>query len=106
MPLAHESLTLIGKLNDAFALIYCVALAAAAAAIMQTDVHAARFFGAADAAATRTGMTMADPLSHSIRDRWEKPVRDRMSISQWNRAYAAGKEASIDTLIQEIHTLW
>jgi hypothetical protein len=71
-------------------------------ALKRNDVWAARILGIRDAVAERTGATLADPSVHELRAETERDVRARLGPDRWARAYAAGRKASIDSLLKDI----
>jgi tetratricopeptide (TPR) repeat protein len=100
--LARESLTRIRELGDKFAFVYALVPLAAAAALTGNDAWAARILGVRDAVTERTGATVVDHSVSDLREQAERHVRARLGASRWDRAYAAGRNASIDSLIKEI----
>jgi hypothetical protein len=58
--------------------------------------------GARDAVTERTGVTALDTSLHELRARTEQEVRTRLGPDRWARAYAAGRRASIDSLMTDI----
>jgi hypothetical protein len=36
------------------------------------------------------------------RERTEREIRERLGTDEWNRAYAAGRSASLDSLLSDI----
>jgi predicted ATPase/DNA-binding XRE family transcriptional regulator len=99
---ARESLIRIRALNDRFAFVYAVVPLAAAAALKGNDAWAARILGLRDAVAERTSAALVDALVHDLRARAEHDVRARLGPARWERAYAAGRAASIDSLLKDI----
>ena len=75
---------------------------AAAAVLKGDDAWAARIQGARDAVTERTGATVVDRSVHDLRDQAERAVRSRLGPKRWAKAYAAGRGASIDSLIKDI----
>jgi predicted ATPase/DNA-binding XRE family transcriptional regulator len=116
--LVRESLTHIRELGDKFAFVYASAPLdccfsttvisralvplAAAAALKGDDEWSARILGARDAVTDRTGTTAADESVDDLREQSERGARARLGQDQWDRAYAAGRRASIDSLLKEI----
>ena len=96
----RESLTLFRQLHDKFAIVYAMVPLAAAAALKGDDVWAARILGARDAVTERTGATVVDQWVHALGEQAERAVRARLGPDRWARAYAAGRGASIDSLIE------
>ena len=100
--LARESLTRIRELHDKFAFVYALVPLAAAAVLKGDDAWAARILGARDAVTERTGATVADKSVHDLNEQSEREVRARLGPGRWARAYAAGRSASIDSLLKDI----
>jgi ATP/maltotriose-dependent transcriptional regulator MalT len=98
----RESLSLIRELQDKFAFVHALMPLAAAAVLKGDDAWAARILGARDAVAERTGATVADQLAHELRTKAEREARVRLGESRWARAYDAGRNASIDSLLDDI----
>jgi predicted ATPase/DNA-binding XRE family transcriptional regulator len=103
--LVRESLARIRELHDRFAFVYALVPLAAAAVLKGDDTWAARILGARDAVTERTGVTVVDPSVRDLRERAEREVRARLGPDRWARAYAAGRAASIDSLMQDIDTI-
>jgi ATP/maltotriose-dependent transcriptional regulator MalT len=97
-----ESLTRIRELHDKFAFMYALVPLAAAAVLKGNDVWAARILGVRDVVAERTGITLMDATVHELRAQTERDVRARLGENRWARAYAAGRTASIDSLLKDI----
>ena len=100
--LVRESLTHIRELHDKFAFVYALVPLAAAAVLKGDDAWAARILGARDAVTERTGATVVDKSVHDLREQAEREVRARLGPDRWARAYAAGRSASIDSLMKDI----
>jgi tetratricopeptide (TPR) repeat protein len=100
--LVRESLTRIRELHDKFAFVYALVPLAAAAVLIGDDTWAARILGARDAVTERTGVTVVDPSVRDLRDRAEREARARLGTDRWALAYAAGRGASIDSLMKDI----
>jgi hypothetical protein len=100
--LVRESLTYIRALHDKFAFVYTLVPLAAAAVLKGDDAWAARILGARDAVTDRTGATVVDKSVDDVKDQAERHVRARLGPDRWARAYAAGRTASIDSLLREI----
>jgi hypothetical protein len=58
--------------------------------------------GVRDAVTERTGVTVVDPSVQDLRDPVERKARSRLGADRWDRAYAAGRVTSIDSLIKDI----
>jgi predicted ATPase len=98
----RESLTRIRELHDKFAFVYALVPLAAAAVLKGDDAWAARILGTRDAVTDRTGVTVVDKSVNDLRERAEREARARLGPNRWVRAYAAGRNASIDSLIKDI----
>lgn len=102
MALVRDNLTRIRDLQDKFAFVYTMVPLAAAAVLKGDEAWAARVLGARDAVTDRTGARIVD---HSVRDlleNAERRARERLGPERWGRAYAAGRGASIDSLLKDI----
>jgi hypothetical protein len=97
-------LTRIRALHDKFAFVYTLVPLAAAAVLKGDDAWAARILGARDAVIERTGVTLVDTRVHDLREQAEREARGRLGRDRWARAYAAGRETSIDSLLKDIET--
>ena len=97
-----ESLTRIRQLHDKFAFVYALVPLAAAAVMKGDDAWAARILGARHAVTDRTGVTPVDKSVHDLREHAEREARARLGRARWTRAYAAGRRASIDSLLKDI----
>jgi ATP/maltotriose-dependent transcriptional regulator MalT len=100
--LVRESLTCIRDLQDKYAFAYTLVPLVAAAVLKGDDLWAARILGARDAVSERTGATVVLKLVQDLRDEAERGVRARLGGEQWDRAYTAGRGASIDALMKDI----
>ena len=100
--LVRECLLRARTLHDRFAFVYALVPLAAAVALKGDDLWAARILGIRDAVAERTGATLADPSVHELRVQTEGNVRTRLGRDRWARSYAAGRTASIDSLLKDI----
>ncbi len=100
--LVRESLTYIRQLHDTFAFVYALVPLAAAAVLKGDDEWAARILGARDVVTERTGATVAEKLVTDLKDQAERQSRARLGPDRWARAYAAGRSASIDSLLRDI----
>ena len=97
-----ESLTRIRDLHDKFAFVYALVPLASAAVLLGDDAWAARIVGVRDAVTERTGVTVVDTSVQDLREHAERDARVRLGPDRWARAYAAGRVASIDSLIEDI----
>jgi predicted ATPase/DNA-binding XRE family transcriptional regulator len=98
----RESLKYVRELRDKFAFVYALVPLAAAAALRGDDAWGARILGVRDGITERTGTTVVDKSVQDLRDRAESEVRARLGPDRWQRAYAAGRVTSIDSLIKDI----
>ena len=98
----RESLTYIRQLHDTFAFVYALVPLAAAAVLKGDDEWAARVLGARDLVTERTGATVAETPVTAMKDQAERQARTRLGPDRWIRAYAAGRSASIDSLLKDI----
>ena len=98
----RESLACSRALQDRFAFVYALVPLAAAAALKGDDGWTARILGARDAATERTGSTVAANSVRDLREQAERQARARLGVDRWARAYAAGRSASIDSLLKDI----
>jgi predicted ATPase/DNA-binding XRE family transcriptional regulator len=95
--LVRENLNRIRELHDRFAFVYAMVPLAAAAALKGDDAWAARILGARDAVIERTGIAVVDTPVHDLREQAERDARARLGPDRWDRAYAAGRRASIES---------
>jgi predicted ATPase/DNA-binding XRE family transcriptional regulator len=103
LAIVRENLTLIRALHDKYALVYALGPLAAAAVLKGDDAWAARILGARDAITARTGATVVVRRAlDSILELTERDVRARLGPDEWARASAEGRQASIDSLLEEI----
>jgi hypothetical protein len=102
MALVRESLTRIRELHDKFAFVYTLVPLAAAAVLKGDDAWAVRILGSRDAVTESTGAMVADQSTGDLRERAERDVRQRLGPARWARAYAAGRQTSIDSLLKDI----
>jgi predicted ATPase/DNA-binding XRE family transcriptional regulator len=98
----RDCLERIRQLNDKFASVFALVPLAAAAALKGNDLWAARILGVRDAVAERTGATLVDTSVHDLRVQTERDVRARLGPDGWAQGYAAGRSASIDSLLRDI----
>jgi predicted ATPase/DNA-binding XRE family transcriptional regulator len=103
--LVRECLTYVRELRDKFAFVYAMVPLSAAAVLKGDDSWAARILGAADSASERTGATVSDRAVQDLREQAEREARARLGPDRWARCYAAGRVASIDSLIKDIDHL-
>ena len=100
--IVREGLAETRKLQDKFAFVAILIPLAAAAALKGDDAWAARILGARDAVSERTGAAIVDKSVQQLNERTERDARARLGPEKWARAYAAGRNASIDALIKDI----
>jgi predicted ATPase/DNA-binding XRE family transcriptional regulator len=100
--LVRESLLRVSELHDTFAFIYALVPLVAAAALKDDDTWTARILGMRDAITERTGITVSDKSVQDLQQSAERQARTRLGQDRWARAYAAGRVASIDSLINDI----
>ena len=98
----RTSLNYVRELQDKFAFVYALVPLAAAAVLRGDDAWGARILAVRDTISERTGTTVVDKSVHDLRDQAEADVRARLGPDRWSRAYAAGRVASIDSLIEDI----
>jgi predicted ATPase/DNA-binding XRE family transcriptional regulator len=98
----RESLGHIRQLHDTFAFVYALVPLAAAAVLKGDDEWAARILGARDAVTERTGARAAEKLVTDLEEQAKRQGRRRLGPERWARAYAAGRRASMDSLIRDI----
>jgi predicted ATPase/DNA-binding XRE family transcriptional regulator len=99
---ARDSLTRIRQFGDKFAFVYALVPLAAAAALKGNDAWAARILGVRDAVSERTGATVVDHSVDDLREQAERQVRARLGEDRWADAYASGRRASVDALLNDI----
>lgn len=100
--LVHESLVCSRDLKDRFAFVYALIPLAAAASMKGDAAWVARILGTRDSVTERAGATVSDASLRVLRDRAEQHARERLGPVRWARAYAAGRTASIDLLLNDI----
>ncbi len=99
---ARASLGCSRQLHDRFAFVYALTPLAAAAVLKGDHAWAARILGARDALTERAGATSVGKSVVDLRERTEREVRARLGPDRWERAHAAGRSASIDSLLKDI----
>ena len=102
--LIRDSLTRIRELKDQFAFVYAMVPLAAAAVLKGDDAWAARILGARDAVTDRTGLTYFDNSVSDVLNKCERGAPARLGAEQWAKAYASGRSASVDSLLNDIDT--
>jgi len=103
--LVRESLTRIRELHDKFAFVYALVPLTAAAVLKRDEAWAARLLGVRDAVTERTGVTVVDKSVQDLQEQSEREARTRLGPDRWARAYAAGRSASIDSLMDDIESV-
>jgi ATP/maltotriose-dependent transcriptional regulator MalT len=102
LAIIREALREIRKLQDKFAFVSALVPLAAAAVLKGDDAWAARILGARDAVSERTGAAVVDKSVQEVREQTEHGARARLGPDKWDRAYTAGRSASIDSLLKDI----
>ena len=100
--LARENLKRIRELHDTFAFVYTLVPLAAAAMLKDDAAWTARILGARDTVMERTGITLGDTQVQDLRQDAERKARARLGPERWARAYAAGRGASMDSLMSDL----
>jgi predicted ATPase/DNA-binding XRE family transcriptional regulator len=103
--LVRESLTRIRELHDKFAFVYALVPLTAAAVLKRDEACAARLLGVRDAVTERTGVIVVDKSVQDLQEHSEREARTRLGPDRWARAYAAGRSASIDSLMHDIESV-
>jgi predicted ATPase/DNA-binding XRE family transcriptional regulator len=103
--LVRQSLTLIRDLHDKWAFVHAAVPLAAAAALKGDDAWAARILGARDVVTERTGAKIVIKPAHDLSEQVERDARKRLGPDRWARAYAAGRQTSIDSLLKDIDSV-
>ena len=98
----REGLAYIRELQDKFAFVNILVPLAAAAALRGDDAWAAQILGIRAAVTERTGAAVVDKPAQDLRDHVEHGVRARLDRAEWDRAWATGRNASIDALMRDI----
>jgi hypothetical protein len=112
----RESLIRSLELRDRFAFVYALVPLATAAGLKGDDAWAARIhrrdwkqsqcslrtLGVRDAVTERTGATAVDQSVRDLREQVEREGRTRLGPDRWDRAYAAGRRTSLDSLLKDI----
>jgi len=99
---ARKSLICSCELHDKFAFVYALAPLAAAAVLKGEDSWAARVLGTRDAVTEQTGASSVDKSVRELLEQTEREVRGRLGSERWAEEYAAGRRASIDSLLRDI----
>ena len=98
----RESLFHIRRLHDTFAFVYALAPLATAASLKGDHAWAARILGARDAITDLTGATAADKSIDDLQEAARREGSASLGADRWARAYAAGRTASIYSLMHDI----
>jgi len=102
--LVRQSLIHIRELHDKWAFVHAVVPLAAAAALKGDDAWAARILGARDVVTERTGARIVIKPARDLSEQVERDARERLGPDRWARAYAAGRQTSIDSLLKDIES--
>ena len=105
MALVRQSLTYICDLHDKYAFVHAAVPLAAAAALTGDDLWAARILGVRDVVAERTGAALVVKPVQKLKEQVERNTRARLGPDQWRRAYRAGRQRSIESLLQDIDSV-
>ena len=100
-----ESLTYVRQLHDTFAFVYVLVPLAAAAVLKGNDEWAARILGAQDAVTERTGAAVAEQSLEELKEQAQRDAVARLGPDRWATSYAAGRNTSIDALLQDIEVV-
>jgi predicted ATPase/transcriptional regulator with XRE-family HTH domain len=101
--IVRESLTLMRGLHDNHAFVFALGPLAVAAMLEGDEAWAARILGARDAVTERTHATVGVRQSlDNLIGLAEREVRASLGPERWSRAYASGRTASIDSLLNDI----
>jgi predicted ATPase len=98
----RASLGQIRELHDKFAFVYALVPLASAAVLKGDHAWAARILGAGQAVTDQTGATVSDASVADLRQSAEEEACAHLGPDRWARARAAGRAASIDSLIHDI----
>jgi predicted ATPase/DNA-binding XRE family transcriptional regulator len=102
---ARQSLTHICALHDKYAFVHAAVPLAAAAALKGEDAWAARILGVRDVVAERTGAVVVVKPVQQLKEQAERDTRARLGPDQWRRAHAAGRQRSIESLLQDLDSV-
>jgi hypothetical protein len=105
MAWVRQSLTSICELHDKYAFVHAAVPLAAAAALKGDDRWAARILGVRDVVAERTGAAVVVKPVQELSGLVERETRARLGPDQWRRAYAAGRERSIESLLHDLDSV-
>jgi predicted ATPase/DNA-binding XRE family transcriptional regulator len=101
--IVREGLTLIRGLHDNHAFVFVLGPLALAAMDKGEHAWAARILGARDVVSERTRATFVVRQSlDNIIGLAERDVRECLGPERWAEAYAEGRQASIDALLEDI----
>jgi ATP/maltotriose-dependent transcriptional regulator MalT len=100
--MVRKSLGYIQQLKDKFAFVYALVPLASAALLKGDYAWATRILAAREAITEQTGAMVADSSVRDLEQSVEHNACAQLGRDRWNRAYAAGRTASIETLIDEI----
>jgi predicted ATPase/DNA-binding XRE family transcriptional regulator len=100
--LIRESLIHIRELKDKYAFVYALVPLAAAAMLKGDAAWTARILGARAAVSERTGARVVVTVIRDIGERAEQASRTQLGPERWAAAFAAGRTASIDSMLRDI----
>ena len=100
--LMRHSLARVLESQDRFGVVYGLVPLAAAAALKGDDAWVARILGTRDGITERTGCSLVDPMLRELGERTERVSRMRLGSERWTDAYAEGRKASIDRMLNDI----
>jgi len=103
---ARRTLVRVRKLKDKFAFVHALIPLALAAALKGDQTRVARILGAQDVVTESTGLAIVDRPARVLREDVERDARARLGPDKWVRAYAAGRQTSIESLIKDIDDSW
>ena len=98
----RASLVQIRDMHDKFAFVFALVPLGSAAVLKGDHAWAARIRGAGEAVTEQTGATATDASVADLRKAAEDEACARLGPDRWARACAAGRAASIDSLIHDI----
>jgi predicted ATPase/DNA-binding XRE family transcriptional regulator len=100
--LVRQSLIHIRDLHDKYAFVHAAVPLAAAAALKGDDPWAARILGARNVVTERTGARIVFRPVLDLSQQVERDVRERLGPDLWARAYAAGRQTTVESLLKDI----
>lgn len=99
--LVRTTMAHIRELHDKFAFVHLMVPLAAAAVIKGDHAWAARVLGALAAVTDRTRTTVVERAVAVLLETTTRTTQARLGPDRWERAFSAGREASIDALLKE-----